>query len=79
MISAEEILREYNSHIQESDWRTLVAMRKFAQLHVEAALNAASEQAKASVDGNGEWISSRIGASVYKDSILNAYPKENIK
>lgn len=54
-------------------------MIKFAQLHVEAALKAASEQAKAWVDSNGEWVDSRVGASVQKSTILTAYPKENIK
>lgn len=42
---------------------------KFAKLHVEAALKAATEKGKTS---NGTSI-------VLKDSVLNSYPLENIK
>ena len=44
--TAEEILREYNTHSQESDWRTIVAMKEFAKLHVEQALKAAADNAE---------------------------------
>ena len=52
---------------------------KFAQLHVQAALQAASENAKCYVDHNGEWVSSNVSSKIKKESILNAYPLENIK
>jgi hypothetical protein len=45
------------------------AMIEFAKLHVEAALEAASEKGRCS---NGTSV-------VIKDSILNSYPLENIK
>lgn len=50
------------------------AMIEFAKLHVEAALKAATNNAKMDSDPfdyEDEWID--------KDSILNAYPLENIK
>lgn len=52
------------------------AMIEFAKLHVEAALKAASENAEAIAEPDyrgGEWY------LVNKESILNAYPLENIK
>jgi len=54
-------------------------MIDFARMHVEAALKAASEQARAYVDGNGEWMPVQSSASINKQSILNAYPKELIQ
>lgn len=69
--TAEEVLREYNSHSYDSDWRTLVAMRKFAKLHVEAALKAAAI--------NVSMGPFSVGRGVLKQSILTAYPIENIK
>lgn len=50
-------------------------MIEFAKLHVEAALKEASE--KAELEGDEGSIFDYI--SVDKDSILNAYPLENIK
>jgi hypothetical protein len=47
-------------------------MIQFAKLHVEAALKAASEDVELETYGS-------FGNSVNKDSILNAYPIENIK
>ena len=53
---------------------------EFAKLHVEAALKAASEKAEIKDDGNinrnGDWSEYFV---IDKDSILNAYPLENIK
>lgn len=49
-------------------------MIEFAQLHVEAALKAASEQAKLKYQEFGDLELEGID----KKSILNAYPKENI-
>jgi hypothetical protein len=47
-------------------------MIEFTKLHVEAALKEASEDVELETYGN-------FGNSVNKDSILNAYPLENIK
>ena len=59
------------------------SMIQFAKLHVEAALKEASEKATAGqtfVDMGGEFEDIPIyEAYVVKDSILNAYPLENIK
>jgi len=48
---------------------TLDAMIEFAKLHVEAALKAASEL---------EETNGTEGYKIYADSILTAYPLENI-
>ena len=59
------------------------AMIEFAKLHVEAALKAASEKAKTFkndevMGGDGRYL--RHGyIDVDKESILSAYPLENIK
>ena len=59
---------EFNSYIKE-------CMIRFAQLHVEAALKAASEDADYVTDGQEHitdvWID--------KQSILRSYPLDNIK
>jgi hypothetical protein len=47
-------------------------MIEFTKIHVEAALKEASEDVELETYGN-------FGNSVNKDSILNAYPLENIK
>lgn len=82
--TAEEFIKEYNNHEHsKSDecgcrWRDLVAMRKFAQLHVEAALKAAAE----SVDFTHETYASIQEGNIMeidKESILNAYDKNLIK
>lgn len=52
------------------------AMIEFARLHVDAALKAASEKATVNTEPDyrgGEW------SIVDTDSILNAYPLDNIK
>jgi len=50
------------------------AMIEFAKLHVEAALKEASENAEQ------KWIKfTENDYEIDKDSILNAYPLENIK
>jgi hypothetical protein len=52
---------------------TLDAMIEFAKLHVEAALEKASEEAKIIKSVNFGW------EKIDKDSILKSYPLENIK
>lgn len=53
------------------------SMIEFAKLHVKAALKEASE--KATVNINGFIQEYDENCCVDKDSILNAYPLENIK
>jgi hypothetical protein len=64
------------------------AMIKFAELHVEAALKAASESKCINMLGKpwrgyslepGTKILDVVNISVNKDSILNSYPLTNIK
>lgn len=80
--TAEEMALQRNggdyTHFEE----IVELMKEFAQLHVEAALKAASEKAKiiddpTSYTGNtgSEYLPDQI---VSRKSILNAYPKENI-
>ena len=64
------------------------AMIEFAKLHVEAALKAASESRCINMYDKTWFAQSlepstkildRVNITVYKDSILNAYPLNNIK
>jgi len=64
------------------------AFIEFAKLHVEAALKEASEKAELSMyEFKEEWMNSLNStedergnlSSIYKPSILNAYPLDNIK
>lgn len=81
--TSEEILklhynmdRDEDGHPVYYDWSAKDAMIAFARLHVEAALEAASE--KATQNYSEENV---LGESytINKDSILNAYPLENVK
>jgi len=68
MITAEEFLKDIRNIAYSEEEK----LKVFARLHVEAALKAASENAKI------EW--GLIHAKgINKDSILNAYPLTNIK
>lgn len=75
--TAEELIQQYDTHIKDNHLtRVSAAARKLAQLHVEAALKAAAQNA--SID------SVNLGASEFqtvvdKESILLAYPLENIQ
>jgi hypothetical protein len=75
--TAEKFVEEYTGDDEDGYLRydTVEYMcREFAKLHVEAALKAASEDADIIPDPNGmDWD------VVSKDSILSAYPLENIK
>lgn len=68
-------LKEYTPKILTND--TKLAMIEFAKLHVEAALKEASE--KAHHYHISTWKCEGVQPEVNKDSILNAYPLENIK
>jgi hypothetical protein len=54
------------------------AMVEFAKLHVEAALKAASDKASLT-DFAYEFLQEGAYDAIDKDTILNAYPVENIK
>ena len=68
--TAEEFIdQNYNQSLQVQDF-----MIEFAKLHVETALKAASE--------NVDTLKGEVYASkgcINKESILNAYPLNNIK
>lgn len=64
-------LKEYTPKVLTHD--TKLAMIEFAKLHVEAALKEASE--KSTCMNEDPFYSDMID----KESILNAYPLENIK
>ena len=69
---------EWLKHFEENAYpNTPISecMIDFAKLHVEAALKKASENAESVYDSEEECF---INA-VEQDSILNAYPLENIK
>ena len=55
------------------------AMIEFAKLHVEAALEEASEKAKVTYEYTGNTGSEYCDEYVDKDSILNSYSLDNIK
>ena len=54
-------------------------MIEFARLHVEAALKEASEKAETDYELGNPYDANSRYEIVDKDSILNAYPLENIK
>lgn len=64
-----------------SYYEMLSFAKEYAKLHVEAALESAAEKVKTYTEEdydkrNGEFIYTQV---VNKQSILNAYPLENIK
>lgn len=73
--TAEEFLKSKNYHHSEDYYSLLV---KFAKIHVEAALKKASESkstyVKYDLEGNKTHPT-----GLNKQSILNAYPLDNIK
>ncbi len=74
VMTAEEFLRQKPFINGMTRYDQQIAMIEFAKLHVEQALKEASENADTIYRGDsfGDYI-------VDKDSILNAYPPENIK
>lgn len=70
--TAEEFLNNHKFHLVEHEEYISTVIIEFAKLHVEAALKQASENAESIVIGG-------LISEVNKDSILNAYPLENIK
>jgi hypothetical protein len=76
--TAEETLKNWQNKYQTSKPRIneslIDVMKEFAKLHVEAALQDASEKSTVIRDEEFYTIS-----HVNKNSILNAYPLTNIK
>lgn len=86
MLTAEEFFRVYsdNTSLSEGHYDYLVdedsfkeAIIKFAGLHVKAALKSIIENIE--IDMVDTTDHSNLLPIVNKDSILNAYPLENIK
>jgi hypothetical protein len=67
--TAQELLKEYHTNYDLQPEEAIEAMKKFAELHVKAALKAASEKGRSNL----------TIAGIEKKSILEAYPLENIK
>lgn len=85
--TAREILSKhgFSCQVSESEMDYVVtfedaieAMLEYANLHREAALKAASEKVSLT-DFAHEFLQEGASEAIDKDSILNAYPKENIK
>jgi hypothetical protein len=79
-ITAEDIIEKMPDYWQEgkaqyTEKDVKSAMIEFAKLHVEAALQAAADNAKLDCDEESDWN----GISVDTNSILSAYPLTNIK
>lgn len=90
--TAEELLNNYRfkagEHIGNSDFDLMMEYaKKFAEIHVEAALKEASEKAEINfhdktdgVTNVSRWRENDLESiTINQESILNAYPKENIK
>lgn len=61
----------FNKMLEENDeCMSTETMIEFAKMHVEEALKQASEQV---------YVSDTVFCEIDRDSILNAYPLENIK
>ena len=74
--TAKEILAEEMQKLVAKDANSIRAMKKFAKMHVTAALKQAAHESqcynKAKFPGDENWV-------VDIESILNSYPLENIK
>jgi len=91
MLTAKEFVLNQNDGYLAGDYtpnEVYSIMIGFAKLHVEAALKAASESRCINMYDKtwfaqslepGTKILDRVNITVYKDSILNAYPLNNIK
>lgn len=84
ILTAEEFVKEFRKTNPIADAESIehwMAQHciEFAKLHVEAALKSASKQAKTKEDIAIFAEGSYKIQVVDKDSILNAYPLENIK
>lgn len=69
--------RDEDGHPIYYEWSVKDTMIEFAKLHVEAALEAASSKSYTESIYTGRQFG--MQSRVNKNSILNAYPLENIK
>lgn len=74
--TAENFFKEYDKASIPMFPYIYQAMIAFAQLHIKAALVAAADNAELRTENMG---SSEFQTVVDRNSILNAYPKENVK
>ena len=84
MKTAEEFLKNFNeeeNNIDKLYYDSYVkkAMIKFAKMHVQEALKQASVEAEVEHELSNPYDPNSEYQIVNKDSILNAYPLENIK
>ena len=79
MLTAEEFLWDKRNGNGFHDHELPDLLIEFAKLHVEAALKEASEKAHHYHVATWKCEPKGIQPEVNKDSILNAYPLENIK
>ena len=70
ILTAEEFMLDTLESMDQQEVER--AMIEFAKMHVEAALKAAAENAEVNIPDYGDY-------EVDEESILNAYPLENIK
>ena len=84
MKTAEEFLKNFNeeeNNIDKLYYDSYVkkAMIKFAKMHVQEALRLASVEAEVEHELSNPYDPNSEYQIVNKESILNAYPLENIK
>ena len=84
MKTAEEFLKNFNeeeNNIDKLYYDSYVkkAMIRFAKMHVQEALRLASIEAEVEHELSNPYDPNSEYQIVNKDSILNAYPLENIK
>ena len=84
MKTAEEFLKNFNeeeNNIDKLYYDSYVkkAMIEFAKMHVQEALRLASVEAEVEHELSNPYDPNSEYQIVNKDSILNAYPLENIK
>ena len=84
MKTAEEFLKNFNeeeNNIDKLYYDSYVkkAMIEFAKMHVQEALKQASVEAEVEHELSNPYDPNSEYQIVNKDSILNAYPLENIK
>jgi hypothetical protein len=77
--TANELFQEYHGFEADSSSRDIInLMIEFAKIHVEACKKEISEKAELT-DFAYEFLQEGASDAIDKDSILNAYPLENIK
>ena len=79
IITAEEFSENYSWTCCPEKSQVLEAMIEFAKLHVTKALETASENGEVEEHYSNPYDQESLIHIVNKDSILNAYPLDNIK